>query len=158
LKPETKRYLELLEQRIQLLCSLADNLKSARPEFIALDLNAMERRIAEQNRMCAQVRSLDANISLEQAHYAERTGVRLPSATICWPASGDGSDKETQEIRDALKRLATAQIALKTANDAHQAMLRGSRRTIKVLQNLYSSFAPTYSVPAAVAKSFEERV
>jgi hypothetical protein len=59
-----------------------------------------------------------------------------------------------------LGRVATAQAELKKLNDAHQAMLRRSRRTVQVLMNLFNSYAPTYSAPVAAAAGtiYEERV
>lgn len=155
--PESTRYLKLLERRLDLLGTLTEVLRRSRNDFIAVDLGAMERRIAEQEQVCTQIRLLDAEISSVQARCSEHAGLRPCSGMISWPGSPDGDTRQDDQIRTMLDRIGTAQAELKKLNDAHQAMLRRSRRTVQVLLNLFNSFAPTYSVPASVGSTYEER-
>ena len=140
--PDSTRYLNLLERRLDLLGTLTMALKESRNDFIAMDLSGMERRIAEQEQLCSRIRSLDSEISSVQARCAGRAGL----------LDGD------MQIRTALGRISAAQLELKRANDTHQAMLRRSRRTVQVLLNVFNSLAPTYSAPASVGSTYEERV
>ena len=121
-------------------------LQESRNDFVAMDLGGMERRIAEQEQLCARIHSLDSEISSVQAHYAGRA------------KSLDGDANNDEQIRVTLARISAAQYELKRANDAHQAMLRRSRRTVQVLLNVFNSFAPTYSAPPSVGSTYEERV
>jgi len=143
---DSTRLLKLLERRLDLLGTLTVALQESRNDFVAMDLGGMERRIAEQEQLCARIRSLDSEISSVQAHYAGRA------------ASLDDDMNNGEQIRVMLRRVSAAQLELKRANDAHQAMLRRSRRTVQVLLNVFNSFAPTYSAPASVGSTYEERV
>src|SRR5258708_35654938 len=73
---DTARYLDLLEQRIVLLGSLADALVSAGASISAFDINGLEARIATQRQLCAEISALDSQIDAVQRHCAER--VALP--------------------------------------------------------------------------------
>jgi len=154
---ESTRYLKLLERRLALLDALATGLKESRNDFVAMDLPAMERCIAEQEQLCGQIRSLDGEISTMQAKCAGRVGMPARADAISWPGSPDGDRQSDAQILALLGRISAAQVDLKKLNDAHQAMLRRSRRTVQVLVNLFNSYAPTYSAPASVGSSYEER-
>lgn len=56
---ETQRYLDLLDQRIALLETLAKSLVDARQDVVGLDVNGLEARIVQQERLCEQVGALD---------------------------------------------------------------------------------------------------
>jgi len=143
---ESTRLLRLLERRLDLLGTLTVTLQESRNDFVAMDLSGMVRRVAEQEQLCARIRSLDSEISSVQAQCAGRAG--LPDIDV----------KNGEQIRVMLARISAAQLELKRANDAHQAMLRRSRRTVQVLLNVFNSFAPTYSAPVSVESTYEERV
>lgn len=154
--PDSARYLKLLEHRLGLLSALTDVLRQSRDCFVLTDLSAMERSIAEQAQLCARIRLLDTEISSTQARCAERIGQAAPAGTIGSPTLPDAHSGHEQ-IRVVLSRIAAAQSELKKINDAHQSMLRRSRRTVQVLLNLFDSFAPTYSAPQSVGSTYEER-
>jgi flagellar FlgN protein len=158
-KSESARYLKLLEKRLELLGSLAKALTASRNDFVSMDLGAIERGIQEQEQFCAQIRSLDAEITRVQLGCAERTSQRPCTDAISWPGSPDSYASRDEQIRVTMGRVAAAQAELKRLNDAHQAMLRRSRRTVQVLLNLFNSYAPTYSAPASAASgtTYEER-
>jgi len=56
------RYLDLLEQRIALLGSLADALVSAGASISAFDIDGLEARIITQQQLCAEISALDSRI------------------------------------------------------------------------------------------------
>lgn len=144
---ETTRYLELLEERLALLGSLATALGAARADIVSLDINGLEARIGEQERLCNEIRLLDTQLDRVQrqctAHLGGVAGQMLASAT----------DSEITRRRETLNRLARVQASVKQLNKEHQALLRRSRRTVSALLNSYRSFALTYSDPSH-ARSF----
>jgi len=148
----------LLERRLDLLGALSDTLAKSRTDFVSMDLGAMERRIAEQEQFCKQIRSLDADITNAQVRCAQSAGLRPCTDAISWPPATGGDVRQDEQIQITLGRIAAAQVELKRINDSHQAMLRRSKRTVQVLLNLFNSFAPTYSAPGAVGTTYEERV
>jgi len=158
-KSDSARYLNLLEQRLELLRSLTKTLAASRSDFVAMDLNAIERGIQEQEQFCTQIRSLDAEITRIQVGCAERANLHPCSDAIAWPGSNDSSPNRDERIQLTLGRVAEAQAELKRLNDAHQAMLRRSKRTVQVLLNLFDSHAPIYTAPTqrSSSASYEER-
>jgi hypothetical protein len=159
-RSESERYLTLLEKRLSLLESLSTTIRSARADFIALDLDAIHTRLREQERFCAQIRALDGDITQAQLRCAKLAG--LPAATneICWPAATQVNPALSNKIKDTMRRVASAQAQLKRVNDAHQCLLRKSRRNVQVLVNLFQAYAPGYSVEATrgTGTLCEERV
>ena len=158
-KSNSARYLNLLEKRLDLLLSLTNTLAASRQDFVAMDLNGIERGIQEQEQFCTQIRSLDSEITRIQLSCAERSSLRPCPDSISWPGSNDSSPSRDEQIRLTLGRVAEAQAELKRLNDAHQAMLRRSKRTVQVLLNLFDSHAPIYTAPApqSSSASYEER-
>jgi broad specificity phosphatase PhoE len=134
---ETTRYLDLLEQRLALLGSLAAALAAARSDVVALDIDGLQARIADQERLCADIRLLDAQLNRIQRQCAAHAhaGLAAPNA--------DGI-----RYRETLDRLKSAQAAVKRLNDEHRVLLRRSRRTINALLNSYHCFALTYANPS----------
>jgi hypothetical protein len=149
---ETARYLELLEERLALLGSLAAALTAARTDIVSLDINGLEARIAEQERLCIEVRSLDAQLDRVQrqcaAHFMGQSA----------PTPGRSLDTDLIRRRETLDRLNRVQATVKQLNAEHQALLRRSRRTVSALLHSYHSFSSTYSNPAdprpSAAESF----
>ena len=157
---ESERYWRLLERRLSLLDALTKTLAESRADFIALDLEAMRGRIREQEQFCGQIRALDQDISQAQVQCARLAGVPSASAEIRWPAPRGTEPALAEKIRETMSRVAAAQGQLQQLNNAHQAMLRRSRRTVHVLLNLFQSHAPTYAAQVAPANGTicEERV
>ncbi len=146
---DTHRYLELLEQRIALLSSLAESLSTASTGIVSFDLDSLESRIAEQERLCTDIRALDEQIDHVQRHCATH---------LAAPNSRTTPDPDTLLLRDTAARLGEIQSTVKQLNDAHQILLRRSRRTVGALLNSYHSFAMTYSDPAAARATAGERL
>jgi uncharacterized coiled-coil protein SlyX len=134
---DTSRYLDLLERRLALLGSLASALAAARTDVVALDITGLESRIADQEKLCAEIRSLDAHLDRVQQQCATHAVAPAPA-----------SDSNSLRCRETLARLAQAQATVKRLNDEHRALLRRSRRTVNALLNSYHSFAMTYANPA----------
>jgi hypothetical protein len=157
---ESERYWRLLERRLSLLDALAKTLAESRSDFVALDLEAMRGRIREQEQFCGQIRALDHDISQAQVQCARLAGVPSASAEIRWPAPPGSAPALAEKIHETMRRVAAAQGKLQQLNNAHQAMLRRSRRTVHVLLNLFQSHAPTYAAQIAPANGTicEERV
>jgi len=149
---DTKRYLDLLEQRIVLLGSLADALVSAGASISAFDIDGLEARIAMQQQLCAGISALDSQIDAVQRHCAER--VALPRVN---DISLTGAP-ENSPMRQTLARLQAVQSSVKQLNDAHKILLQRSRRTVGALLNTYHTFAMTYADPAAPRAAIGEMV
>ena len=150
---DTQHFLELLEQRISLLGNLAVSLSAASTGLVAFDLDTIESRIREQERLCTDIRSLDGHIDAIQ----RRCSAHLKSTS---PNSGASaaSDPDSPRLRETIARLASAQSAVRQLNAAHQSLLRRSRRTVGALLNSYHTFASTYSDPASPRVSIGERL
>jgi hypothetical protein len=143
---DTTRFLELLERRIALLGSLAAALIAARADAVCFDLDGLEHRIADQESLCGEIRSLDADIDQVQCRCAVRLGVSQASTQVV-----SNGDKRMQETLD---RLRAAQASVKKLNDAHQHLLVRSRRTAGALLNSYRTFSMTYSDPARSTRTY----
>ena len=149
---DTARYLDLLEQRIVLLGSLADALVSAGASISAFDIDGLEARIATQQQLCAEISALDSQIDVVQRHCAEQ--IALPSTNKISPAT----TPENSPMRQTLARLQAVQSSVKQLNEAHKILLRRSRRTVRALLNSYHTFAVTYADPSAPRAAIGEMV
>jgi FlgN protein len=149
---ETTRYLELLEERLALLGSLADALTAARTDIVSLDITGLEARIADQEKLCTKIRSLDSQLDRVQRQCT----THMAPASVQLP--GSASDSDAIRRRETLDRLTRVQASVKQLNDEHRALLRRSRRTVSALLNSYRSFAMTYSNPSDVLVSAGERL
>lgn len=160
MKSESERYLKLLEQRLALLDSLVKTLAESRADFIAMDLDAIQGRIQEQEQFCTQIRTLDNDITSAQVRCAKLAGVPAHADEIFWPDSQGSPANVGEQIRATMRRVAASQKELKRLNDAHQAMLRRSRRTVNVLVNFFHSYSSNYAVPVSpkTGTMCEERV
>jgi hypothetical protein len=144
-KSETTRFLELLEQRIALLGSLASTLVAARTDVVSFDLDGLEARIAEQERLCVEIRSLDAHIDQVQSQCATQLGTAANDSSLA------AAKFDQAQMRDTFARLQEVQARVKQLNNAHQILLRRSHRTVSALLNSYHSFATTYSDPSTAS-------
>ena len=148
---ETTRYLELLEQRIALLGSLALVLLAARADVVSFDLDGLEADIADQERLCVEIRSLDTYVDPRQL-----PGAAQPIASQD-KSPTEAPNQDSRRLRETLDRLHQVQVQVKELNDAHQLLLRRSRHTVGALLNSYHSFALTYSDPASLRAPAGER-
>ena len=121
---DATRYLDLLEQRIALLGSLADALVSAAASISAFDIDGLEARIITQQQLCAEISALDSRIDAAQRHCAEQ--VALPGANDIRLTGAP----ENSPMRQTLARLQAVQSSVKQLNDAHKILLQRSRRTV----------------------------
>ena len=147
---ETTKFLELLEERLSLLNSLASALTSARTDIVSLDINGLEARIAQQDNLCAQIRNLD--LQLDRVQSQCNTHLAAPASHLLNPSINPDSIR----CRETIHRLARVQATVMQLNDEHQALLRRSRRTVSALLNSYHSFAMTYTNPSGQSASATE--
>jgi len=147
---ETTKFLELLEERLSLLNSLASALTDARTDIVSLDINGLEARIAQQDNLCGQIRNLD--LQLDRVQSQCNTHLATPAIHALKPIG----DADSIRCRETLNRLARVQANVMQLNDQHQALLRRSRRTVSALLHSYHSFAMTYSNPSSQSASTGE--
>jgi hypothetical protein len=139
---ETQQYLDLLERRIDLLNSLADALKASSADVVSLDIDSLESRIIQQERLCLEIHALNPQLDRVQRQCAAQLELQSPSQGNALAASNSA------QISGAIQRLQRVQASVQQLNNAHQSLLRRSRRTVGALLNSYHSFAMTYSDPA----------
>jgi hypothetical protein len=111
---------------------------------VALDIDGLEQRIQEQQNLCLNIQTLDAQIDRIQSDCAAHMGLTAASAGHA-PVLDSGSIR----LRETLARLSQVQAVVKKLNTEHQLLLHRSRLTVCALLNSYHSFALTYSDPAA---------
>lgn len=145
----TEHYLELLEKRLELLGHLAQALTAARGDLTAFDLDAVERGIAKQERLCGQIRALDAGVERMQRRCAGRLEGKRATLGLL------GGAEAAERIQAVLERVGKAQAEVQALNRSHELLLRHSRRTVQVLLNSLNSFAMTYTAPAPAGAPVE---
>jgi len=128
--PECEKYVSALERLLCLLRALAEQLVASRKEFVAMDLDGIYRRIAEQEELCRQIQSL------QSSNHA----LMMSSARDEDPAFTERLRNVTREVRDAHAEVSRL-------NRIHAAYLRRSNRTVEVLLNAIGSHALTYARP-----------
>ena len=146
---QTQRYLELLDQRIALLETLAKSLVDAWRDVVALDVNGLEARIAQQERLCDRVGALDGQLS----GFAKQCLGLLQSEVQAEGTNQLQSQIENADTRarlaDIRAKMQATQNRVKELNATHQLLLRRCRRTAGALLNMYAKFEVTYAEPAA---------
>ena len=143
---ETQRYLELLDQRIVLLETLAKSLVDARQDVVALDVNGLEARIVQQERLCEQVSALDGQLSgfAKLCLRTLQSGVRAEDTS-----HGPMENADTRaRLADIRAKMQATQNRVKELNATHRLLLRRCRRTAGALLNMYAKFEVTYAKPA----------
>jgi len=133
-KDDTFAISGLLGERLRLLDSLAVELRACSNAMVALDLDAIHQRVAQQEQVCQQIRSVDREIEVLQQRW---------------------SDEERSEVlpavKDLLGRISTAQTEVRRLNSAHAALLRRSRRTLRAMMNFVNFYGGRYQVKRAAA-------
>jgi hypothetical protein len=153
---EVEKYLGLLEKRLSLLRTLAQQFVDCRKEFVSMDLDGMHRRIAEQEELCRQIQSLDPAIDVLQQTCANQLG--LGRKKIAGPQEAAA---RAERLRGVMGELREAQAEVGRLNRIHAAYLRRSGRTIEVLLNFVGNYSLTYGRPAEsrrLAPQFTEKV
>jgi len=127
MKTPREKQLELLGRRVELLHTLlrlnADWLRA----FVALDMNASENLSSDEQLAAAEIKSIDKQLALADGRHAG------------------------PEIRALLNQVALLHAELSRSNQTRKAMLRRVRLSIGALRNLFNSYAPAYTAPAAGA-------
>lgn len=127
MKDETSTISALLGERLKLLDSLAVELRACSEAMVALDLDGMHRRVAQQEQVCQQIRSVDREIDFLQRQWsADERGEVLPA------------------VKDLLGRISSAQSEVRRLNSSHAALLRRSRRTLRAMMNFVNFYGGRY--------------
>jgi hypothetical protein len=140
---EVEKYLALLETRLSLLRTLAQQFLDCRKEFVSMDLDGMHRRIAEQEQLCRQIQSLHPAIDVLQQTCANQFGLSRKGI-----ASPEEAAASAARLRGVMGELREAQAEVGRLNRTHAAYLRRSGRTIQVLINFVGNYSLTYGRPA----------
>lgn len=144
---ENGTYLEMLEQRIDLLNSLSATLLAARAAMAAFDIDGLESRIARQQMLCGEIQQLDEQTERLQYQCAAHLRMHGSEETVAG----------TPELEAALLRLHQAQASVKQLNSAHQALVKRSRRTVTALLNSLHTFEGNYRSAALQQTAGSER-
>ncbi len=133
--------LQLIERRTVLLHALSEALSAASVSVVGFDLEGLESRIADQQKLCVEVAALDSQMNELQSPLAKSFSPRISS---------------TPELTLALSRLHEVQARVRFLNQSHQMLLQRSRRTATALLNSYQSFiTETYEDPVSLRTSRE---
>jgi hypothetical protein len=140
--PEIEIYMTLLQRRLSLLRLLAQEFVDCRKEFVALDLDGMYSRIAEQEELCRQIQRLHPGILALQKTCAAQLGLLDPSA-----ARKPEAAEWAVRLSDVMRELGKAQAEVGRLNQIHAAYLRRSRKTMDALMNYIGRYAMMYTRP-----------
>lgn len=140
-----------LEKQLHLLRELSGELMACRTAYVKMDLDAIYQHIASQSALCDQLRQVEGE--RQSAWRAACVGCGVD------PSAGDLAALLTRldpcsatRIREIVTELALAEGELRHLNRAQMVLVEGSRRTLGILANVLSSFAPMYARPAAPAE------
>ncbi|GEM_PF-5057491 len=136
---DSYQIVQLLDERIQRMDELAVSLSLAAAAITACDIDGLEERVREQEKLCIAIRDLDARLESLQARR--------------------GSTQCDETLRIGMVRLREVQQRVKSLNSVHAALLRRSRRTVRALSRAYQSVSvEIYSNPARQTSQVEGRV
>ncbi len=136
---DSYQIVQLLDERIQRMDELAVSLSLAAAAITACDIDSLEERIREQEKLCIAIRDLDARLESLQARR--------------------GSTQWDETLRIGMVRLREVQQRVKSLNSVHAELLRRSRRTVRALSRAYQSVSvEIYSNPARQTSQVEGRV
>jgi len=140
---EVERYSELLERRLVTLRLLAVDLEESRKAFVDLDLPAIHRHISQQERLCTEIRLLDAELK-DELQKPPCKGA--PAENLSLPAKLDvqvnpDSARQLQLLLGGLKAI---QADVRRLSRVHSELLRRSRRSVNVLLNFLAHYSGTY--------------
>jgi hypothetical protein len=160
MKSGSAKFLELVERRLELLRTLVLAEGEWRRAFIALDMQGSQRRAAEEDLLCEQIRALDKEITSLQASPANSSNLIAKKFEIGWSECSEADPIFRRSIRAAMDQMTALHLDLKHSNQTKRAILKRSKLTISALHNLFNSYAPTYSAPPAltVGTIYQENV
>lgn len=121
----------LLTRRLELIDQIFRELNESRRWIAQLDCDRLERSVARQESLCAELRVILRELRCEVAPPARPEQSPVEDST----ASCDWLMRETERGTDE------ASVMLRRAVRVHTALLRRSRRSINVLMNVLSCSA-----------------
>ena len=141
MNPERPKIIDDQETRFTLLRLLAIELIDCRPAFLRLDLSAMEKHIAQQERLCARISELNERLGRDAtAALIRELGTNTEDNLL--------EPRYSQRHSELLSQTKTIAQEVRRLNQIHQGFLVGSRRTFLAISNLLASYRPVYEVPA----------
>ena len=143
MKRDVQPYLELLERRLVTLRLLAADLDASRTAYVNLDLRAMHQHISQQERLCTEIRLLDAELKSEREKLTDQgaPGELLVAGTQLEAQLDPASGRQLQLLLSGLKAV---QADVRRLSRVHSEMLRRSRRSVNVLLNFLGHYSGTY--------------
>ncbi len=146
MKPEAGRCLELLERRLATLRLLSLDLEESRTVFAHMDLQDIQRHVAHQEDLCAQVRLLDGELKALVVSSAGDSPKKGSSTQLAMPTR-ELDPTSARQLRLLLSGLSATQADLRRLSRVHSELLRRSRRSINVLLNVLAQYSGTYQHP-----------
>lgn len=146
MKSERERVIELLQTRLERLRLLGRDLIECRQSFVQLDLAGMHDHIQLQERLCLEIRSLDAELSRVVAALGAE--MKMPRQLNPYDALPDVFRSDGGErLTPLLVTMAATQADVRQLNRVQGEMLVRSRRWLNALANMMPSVAGTYQPP-----------
>jgi len=137
---ETSSNLDLLEQQLAVMRSLATSLEQSQKFILTLDSPQLERHVAQQQDLCRQWRELQG-----VAVSTPRSGAYLPAPIA---HETPGTTVPSSERRSALvQEVSQVERQIRHLNRVHAALLKYMHRSMTVLANLLSVSDHTYARP-----------
>lgn len=144
--------LAILDKQLHAVQELSAELIACRTAFAAMNVEAIYRHIAVQTTLCDDLRTLDEQRKEALRAACSAEGIEPTTASLNGLIVRFDSRVGTK-IRDIVTKLVLAEGELRQLNRANTILIDGSRRTLTILGNLLSSFAPTYASPISARNS-----
>ncbi len=148
MKPEIERYTELLQRRLATLRLLAIDLEESRKAYVNLDLAAMHQHISQQERLCTEIRLLDAELNDLRAKFQGRAAEDRTSGAR-GELEGQADLQSNRQLQLLLGGLQAIQADVRRLSRVHSELLRRSRRSVNVLLNFLAHYSGSYPVHLA---------
>jgi len=132
-------YFALLEKRLLLMRALAAELTESQAAVVEMDIKRVEQHTASQEQLCLQLRHTERDLNDCQLYLSSagsgKNIIELSRLTL----------SSRQRLNALHADLWAAQSEVRQLGQVHAALLRRSQQSIKVLQNVFASYAATYA-------------
>jgi hypothetical protein len=137
----------LLSQKLALMHDLADALEQGQEPLAAMDLKLIQQSNLRQQGICDELAALTEPLSTEHRRLTATLSQNPPTAA---EASAAGVlSKLREQHPDLFAECAAMEKRVRQLNLVHAALLRRTRQTFAVLNNLMSAGALTYAQPGS---------
>jgi hypothetical protein len=152
----TARTEELLEERVRLLDGLSEAMDAARLAMVSFDVETLEKRIAEQERLCTIIRLIE-----EEANSLQ-DGATIPSATHSPDSPAMLAFARERSLHVAISSVRDAEANVKARNELQASLACRSRTTVAALVDtkeqaanlirLQNAYQASAQITAVIAK------